>query len=36
VHYDLFSHGGFTEQLTAQAEQEGVWLIGLNDIVQDE
>jgi AAA+ ATPase superfamily predicted ATPase len=36
VHYALFSRSDFTEQLTAQAEQEGVWLVGLDNIVQDE
>jgi AAA+ ATPase superfamily predicted ATPase len=36
VHYVLFSRGGFTAPLAAQAEREGVWLVGLEDIVQDE
>lgn len=36
VHYALFSRSGFTKGLTDQAEGEGVWLVGLGDIVQDE
>ena len=36
VHYALFSRSGFTRQLTAQADAEGVLLVGLGDIVQDE
>ena len=35
VHYALFSCSGFTEQLTAQANSENVWLVGLEDIVED-
>jgi len=35
VHYALFSRSGFTEQLTAQADSENVWLVGLEDIVED-
>jgi len=33
VHYALFSRSGFTEQLTAQASSENVWLVGLEDVV---
>jgi AAA+ ATPase superfamily predicted ATPase len=36
VHYALFSRSGFTEGLTSQAEGEGIWLLGLTDIVEDE
>ena len=33
--YALFSRSGFTEQLTAQANSENVWLVGLEDVVED-
>jgi AAA+ ATPase superfamily predicted ATPase len=33
VHYALFSRSGFTEQLRTQADNEGVWLVGLSEIV---
>ena len=36
AHYALFSRSGFTEPLSAQAEREGVWLVGLADIVKGE
>ncbi|MBL7064433.1 MAG: hypothetical protein ISS49_09560 [Anaerolineae bacterium] len=35
VHYALFSRSGFTEGLVAQADSEGVWLVGLKDIVKN-
>lgn len=35
VHYALFSRSSFTEQLTGQAESEGLWLVGLTDLVKD-
>jgi len=35
VHYALFSRSGFTERLAAQAGSESVWLVGLEDIVED-
>jgi len=35
VHYALFSRSGFTERLMAQANSENVWLVGLEDIVED-
>ena len=33
THYALFSRSGFTEQLTAQAQNEGVWLVHLTDMM---
>ena len=36
AHYALFSRSGFTEQLITQADSEGVWLVGLTDIVKAE
>jgi len=36
VHYALFSRSGFTKHLAAQASSENVWLVGLEDIVEEE
>ena len=36
VHYALFSRSGFTDQLTELAGDEHVWLVGLEEIVEDE
>lgn len=36
VHYALFSRSGFTKQLQTQADNEGVWLVGLSEIAGKE
>lgn len=33
VHYALFSRSGFTEPLIIRAQNEGVWLVGLTDLM---
>jgi len=36
VHYALFSRSGFTDQLTELATREHVWLVALEEVLQDD